>query len=174
MNARNRLVAITNFAIVVVALLLGIVCVKKYLLTPTKAKPAEPAPIVVGTRISIPDVEWSRSRKTMVVALHRQCPFCSQSAPFYKRLVEKVNGNQNLQLLAVLPHDPVIAHQYLDSIGVAFTEVRSSDLSKIGVSGTPTILLLNDQGAITASWVGALSVDQENEMLRRVEEIAMN
>ena len=171
---RNKLAAITNLAIVAVALLLGFVCVKKYLLTPTNARPAEPAPIVVGTRISLPDVDWSRTRKSMVVALNRECRFCTQSAPFYKRLVEKANGNKNLQLVAVLPHDPNTAHQYLDSIGVAFNEVRSSELNKISVSGTPTILLLNDKGAITASWVGALTVDQENEVLRRLDEIAMN
>ena len=174
MKTRKRLVAIINFAIVAVALLLGYVCVKKFLLTPAAAKPADPAPIVVGTRISIPDVVWSRTRKTMVVALLRDCRFCSQSAPFYKRLVEKANGNKNLQLVAVLPHDAATTQEYLKSIGVAFSEVRLSPLNKIGVSGTPTILLLNDQGAITASWVGALTADQENEVLRRVEEIAQN
>ncbi len=175
MSINNRLVAATNVAIVVTAVLLGIVCVKKYLLTftiTTPTKPAAPAPIVVGTNISIPDVVWSRSRKTMIVALHEGCRFCTESAPFYKRLVAKANGNKNLQLIAVLPQDPINARQYLDSLGVAFNDIKYLELRKIGVSSTPTLLLLDDHGVITAFWVGALSVDQENEVLRRIGEIA--
>lgn len=175
MNTGNRLITALNLTIVVVALALGIVCVKKYVLTdPAPAKLPEPPPIVVGTHISIPDVVWSRSRKTMVVALHEQCPFCTQSAPFYKRLVEKASGNKNLQLIAVLPHDPGNARKYIDSLGVAFSDVKYSELRKIGVSATPTLILLDGDGAITASWVGALSVDQENEVLRRIGEVALN
>jgi hypothetical protein len=73
MDAGNKLITATNVAIVAVALTLGVVCVKKYVLNPASnpSKPAEPAPIIVGTHISIPDVVWSRSRKTMVVASGR-------------------------------------------------------------------------------------------------------
>lgn len=174
MNTEKKLITVVNIAIVAVALTLGVVVVKKYLLTAPPTKPPELPPIVVGTQISIPEVVWSRSRRTMVVALHEQCPFCTQSAPFYKRLVEKANENKNLQLIAVLPHNPSDARKYLDSIGVAFNEVKYSELRKISVSATPTLLLLDDNGAITASWVGALTVDQENEVLRRIGEVASN
>lgn len=175
MDSNNRLVAAINVSIIVTAVLLGVVCVKKYLLTyitTTATKPAALAPIAVGTNISIPNVVWSRSRKTMIVALHEGCRFCTESAPFYKRLIAKANANKNLQLIAVLPQDPINAGLYLDSLGVAFSDIKYLELRKIGVRSTPTLLLLDDHGVITAFWVGALSVDQENEVLRRIEEIA--
>ena len=175
MNTNKTLLAATNLAIIAAAVLLGIVVAKKYVFTTvaTPAIPAAAAPIVPGTNISLPGVEWSRSRKTMIVALNEQCRFCTESAPFYKRLIEKANGNKDLQVIAVLPQDPANARRYLDSLGVAFNDIKFSELRKIGISATPTLLLLDDRGAITASWVGALTVDQENEVLRRIGEVAL-
>lgn len=175
MNTKKTLIAATNLAIIVAAGALGVVVAKRYLFTTaaTPAIPAASAPIVPGTNISLPGVEWSRSRKTMIVALNEQCRFCTESAPFYKRLLAKANGNKNFQVVAVLPQDPVDARRYLDSLGVVFDDVKFSELRKIGVSATPTLLLLDDRGAITASWVGALTVDQENEVLRRIGEVAL-
>lgn len=132
------------------------------------SKTAAQAAIAVGTNISIPGVDWSRSRRTMVVALQEGCAFCTGSAPFYKRLVAKATGNENLRLIAVLPQDQIEARRYLDSLDISIDDVKQSDLSKIGISGTPTLLLLDDHGVVTGFWVGALSVDQENEVLRRL------
>jgi hypothetical protein len=166
------LVTVTNLAIVIVALLLSVLCVKKYLLVP--AKPTPLPPITLGTKISIANVDWSRSRRTFVVALQEGCHFCTESAPFYKRLVVRASTNKNLRLIAVLPQDPIAAQRYLDSVGVSIVDVKRFGLREIGISGTPTLLLLDDQGIVKASWVGRLSVDQENEVLRRIDEIALN
>ena len=168
----KSLITVTNVAIVVVALLLSIVCVKKYLLAP--AKPTPLPPITIGTKISIADVDWSCSHRTFLVALQEGCHFCTESAPFYKRLVARASANKNLRLIAVLPQDPIAAHQYLDSVGVSIVDVKRSGFSEIGISGTPTLLLLDDQGMVRAFWVGMLSLDQENEVLRRVGEVGLN
>lgn len=121
MNTKKALVAATNIAIIVAAVLLVVVVTKRYLFTATEVTPAKPtvsAPIVVGTNISIPGVEWSRTRKTMIVALNEECRFCTESAPFYKRLLAKASVNKNLQVIAVLPQDPANARRYLNSLGV--------------------------------------------------------
>jgi hypothetical protein len=166
MPARNRIIAATNIAIAVVALLLVVVCIKKFFLAGAKPRPL-PA-IQVGTKISVPNVDWSRSRETMLVVLQDGCRFCTESSPFYRRLVEQSSRNAGVRLIAVLPQDPDRGRRYLDSLGVTIAEVKQSDLGAIGVAGTPTLLLLDNQGKVEASWVGTLSAPQEAEVLRRV------
>jgi len=171
-GSRKTLNSVINVAIVLLAVGLGIVCVKKYL--PATATVAPVVPVTVGKTISIADVDWSRSRRTFLIALQEGCHFCTESAPFYKRLMASASHNENLRLIAVLPQDPNAGRHYLDSLGVSIVDVKSSELTKIGITGTPTLLLLDDHGSVRAFWVGKLSVDQENEVLRRVEEIGLN
>jgi hypothetical protein len=46
--------------------------------------------------------------------------------------------------------------------------VRQAPLSAVGVSGTPTLLLIDGGGAIKESWVGKLPPDKETEVLSRL------
>ena len=163
---------LTNLAIVVLAVLLCIVCVRKYL--PAMAMVEPVAQITLGTKISIADVDWSLRRRTLLIALQAGCHFCTESAPFYRRLVASASHNENLSLMAVLPQDPNAARQYLDSLGISSVDFKWSELTKIGITGTPTLLLLDDHGVVRAFWVGKLSVDQEDEVLRRIGEIGLN
>lgn len=50
-------------------------------------------------------------------------------------------------------------------MGVPITEVRQTGLREVGVSGTPTLLLVNEKGSITKSWIGQLRADKEAEVL---------
>jgi hypothetical protein len=161
----GKLEAGANIAIILVALLLGAVTVKKFLLSPTPQTPHE---ISAGTMVSLPGVDWGVQGKTLVFALQKGCHFCSESAPFYQRLVRETREQSGLHLLAVLPQETDDARQYLSELNVPIQEVRQSPLRALGVSGTPTLILVDSHGAVIKSWVGKLTSEQETEVLNMV------
>ena len=40
------------------------------------------APSIIGSRISLPGLDWARRRATVVLVLSTACHFCTESAPF--------------------------------------------------------------------------------------------
>lgn len=154
-----------NVAIIVVALLIGAVVVKKFLLAP------EPPTreISAGTRVALPGVDWGGSQKTLVLVLQKGCHFCSESAPFYQRLVRETSGLPGLRLMAVLPQRADEAKEYLSEINVPVQDVRQAPPKALGVSGTPTLILVDDRGVVLKSWVGKLPAEQEAEVLKKVQ-----
>jgi len=51
---------------------------------------------------------------------------------------------------------------------VGISDVRQAALSSLGARGTPTLILVNNNGIITDSWVGMLSPEKEAEVWTRL------
>lgn len=168
MNSLYRKVElISNVAIIVVALLLGAVLVKQYILgSPGRA---EVKTVAAGTKISLPDVSWDTSRQTLLIVLSRGCHFCSESVPFYQRLAEEVKSRGDVRLLAVLPQPPAEGQKYLADLGVPLKDVKQAELSSIQVAGTPTLILVDSKGVVTDAWVGKLPSDKEAEVVSKLQ-----
>jgi hypothetical protein len=75
---------------------------------------------------------------------------------------------KNVKLIAVVPHSSAEGREYLNGLSVPITEVRQTSFDSIGVTGTPTLILLDDQGAVAEVWVGKLSPEKESEVLGRL------
>jgi len=82
------------------------------------------------------------------------CHFCSESGPFYQSLEQQKPSD--VGLIAVLPQEVEESRDYLSKLGLKTSDVIQSSLGAIGVSGTPTILLVDNNGRLTASWAGKL------------------
>jgi hypothetical protein len=163
-NLTRKLEVGANVAIIIVALLLGAVLVKRFLLSPAPQAPHE---IAAGTKVDLPGVDWHRDGKTLVLVLQKGCHFCAESAPFYQRLVREASGRP-VQLVAVLPQGTEEAKAYLSELNVSVPTVMQASLRTLGVSGTPTLILVDDRGAVIKSWVGKLPAEQEAEVLNKV------
>ncbi|HWB83556.1 MAG TPA: hypothetical protein VG675_05425 [Bryobacteraceae bacterium] len=136
---------LANITTTVVAVLLSIVLVRVYFFpTPiSRRMPATPAAVAVGTSLKgrLP-VDWSENGHTLILAISTHCHFCTESAPFFRRLQEeKIKG---VKVVAVLPETVDEATQYLKGEGVRVDEVRQASLPSIGITGTPTILFVDD------------------------------
>ncbi len=165
LNQKIELVA--NVLIIIVAVLLIGVVVKKYVYSP--AAPAQAARVEpnVGAKVDLPDVDWSKQPKTLILALQKGCHFCSESAPFYKRLNESLR-DKNVQMVAVLPGAREESAAYLGEMGMTNIEVRQLPLNALRVSGTPTLILTNDKGEVVQFWVGKLPPEKEAEVLEQL------
>jgi hypothetical protein len=107
MGRINRKIELTaNILIIVVAVLLVGVIAQRYFFLPS-INPNQPARVypTIGTKINIPDTDWSNQPKTLLMVLQKDCHFCTESAPFYKRLRGKRAG-QNRQFDCGLARQP--------------------------------------------------------------------
>ena len=164
----QRLEVLTNLAIVFAAVLLSVVLIKNYLLPYYSKDGPRDFSVPAGAKVSLPGVDWSNNNQTLLLVLQKGCHFCTESAPFYQRLVREMAGRENIHLIAVLPQTSDEGKKYLDDLGVTIEEVKQAQLGSIGVYGTPTLILVNNQGVVITSWVGKLSADGEAEVLRRL------
>jgi thioredoxin-related protein len=161
----------TNVAIIIVAVLLSTVLIKNYLLPgvqPNANAPDPPPTIPTGTKVSLQNVNWAENKRTLLMVLSDGCRFCTESADFYKKLAQERAKHNDVRIVAVLPQEVDAAQAYLNRLGVSVDEVRQSPLNVVGVRGTPTLILVDDKGVVTGSWVGKLPAEKEVEVLNRL------
>jgi thioredoxin-related protein len=162
-NLRRKLETCANVAIIVLAIAAGAVLVKSYFWP----QPPEPEHLR-GKKVLLQGEDWAKNGQTLLLVLQQGCRFCSESAPFYQRLAREENEHRATRLIAVLPQDVNTSRQYLSELGVHIEEVRQVQAASLGIRGTPTLLLVNDEGVVTESWVGRLSADEEAEVIERL------
>lgn len=125
---------------------------------------------LVGTLVpAIHGYSWSSRRLTLVLAIRKDCQFCHDSLPFYKRLSE-LEKNYGLQahLLAVMPDDATLAAADLQSAGISVESVYNQPLDAIRITGTPTLLLVDASGRVKREWYGRLTPSSEKEVIEAV------
>ncbi|SRR5260370_32322669 len=155
-NISKKIELAANLAIIVVACLLGTILFKNYLLSKppvnsdlaanlsnAKNQPPRNSAIKAGTKLSISDMEFAGSSQTLILAISSTCHFCTESAPFYKKSAQT---RSNTPLIAILPQPVEDGRKYLEKLGVSVDEVRQLPLDKIGVQGTPTLILVDASG----------------------------
>ncbi len=163
MNGLARKIEIlANVAIIGVALLLGVVVSKTYLL-PHEANAGNL--IRSGININLPGEKWVGGRRTLLLGLSSSCHFCTESAPFYRELLLK---GASIRLVAVMPQTPDEGRKYLSNLGIHLDDVRQVSLDTLGITGTPTLILVNAKGVVTDVWQGKLTPDQEAQVVSRL------
>jgi hypothetical protein len=70
--------------------------------------------------------------------------------------------------VAVFPQTAEEGRSYLANEGVKILDVRQASFSTIQISGTPTLLLIDENGAVKRVWVGKLSPLEEKKVLSQL------
>jgi thioredoxin-related protein len=100
------------------------------------------------------------------LALSNKCYFCSASAPFYQQLLRE---RSKARLVAILPQSVAESQSYLEHLNVTVDQVQQAPLTSLGITGTPTLILVDANGRIVKSWVGKLSPDREADVIASLE-----
>src|SRR4051812_6824706 len=106
---KTHLETICTVTTTVVAVLLGITLIRGSLLpTPVALRPPQPggetnASITVGTSLksTLPDVDWQKNGRTLVLALSPSCHYCRESEPFYRKLRNELG--RKVKIVAAFP-----------------------------------------------------------------------
>lgn len=164
MNRPSKMDSLANVATIVVSVLLSVVLIKVFLLPQTRpaANAAQPQ-VGMNIKQSLPGVDWAKNKRTLVLAISTQCHFCTESAPFFQRIQKE--RAKDVKMVAVLPQAVDEGRKYLEGEGVQVDDVKQATLNAIGVTGTPTLLLVDDTGKVSDVWQGKLPPDQEGGVL---------
>jgi len=165
---RKVLEVLTNCAILVVS---GLICwsffTHKVPFTFSSGAAIEAK--LEGSVLAPAGYNWSLHPKTLVLAIRKDCHFCEDSLPFYKKLsdLEKENSLRT-HVLIVMPDDSLSGTALLKREGISMESIFNLPLNSMHVSGTPTILLVDSRGQVIKTWVGELSSQREQEVLSNI------
>jgi hypothetical protein len=162
----KTLEVLANITIVIAAVMIVSFIVKKNV-----QKPELPAKIMnlAGAKISLPGVDWGEKEQTVVIALRKDCHFCTESAPFYRRLLDDEGIRNKTRIIAVSPDSMQESLKYLEELKMPVNNLVQAPLSSVQVSGTPTLLLVSSQGEVKNAWVGKLPPEKENEVFSALQ-----
>jgi hypothetical protein len=167
-NIHKKVELIANLAIIVVAILLCAVLINILRpSTPAKSVAAEGPRITPGIKLSLPGLDWNKGDQTLLMVLSVNCHYCTESTPFYQRLVQQKAEREDIRLVAILPQSTGEAQKYLNDHGVSVDEVRQAVPGAAYANATPTLILVDRTGLVVESWVGKLSTQKEAEVLDR-------
>lgn len=167
----RQIAAIADISLIVVAVVFGTLAMKTMLesrearqLGSARSRSGFVAP-GVGARFHLPGIDWTAGTHTLVLVLSTTCHFCSDSAPFYRRLLDQARKEAGWRTIAVLPQPSDDARPYLLGLGIAADQILQASLASLGTGGTPTLVVVDSEGVVTASWFGRLSNAAETEVL---------
>jgi hypothetical protein len=144
-----------QIVIAIAVLVVAGIIVKRHISPAQRTSNIRPS-ITVGERLNLADVDWKQNKKSLVFFLNKDCRYCTSSAPFYRQLTEEA-FKQNVKSLAVFPHSAEEAKAYLESIKLPIDEILISPLPPYKITGTPTVLFVNNSGTVEGVWVGDAS-----------------
>ena len=158
----NRIETLANAAIIIAVLLsLGL---GAYMFFPRGN--SQPPDMKAGDRLPATGIDWAKADQTLVLVLQKGCHFCAESAPFYKRLTAAAAAS--VSIAAALPGERDESRAYLDELGVKVSEIVKIDPGSLAIRGTPTLVLVDNQGTITGVWAGKLGTEDEESVLRKI------
>jgi len=159
----NGIYLLSNISIGILA------CVLVYVLLthPQQSHTSDLDVLKVGTQMPpIRNVKWSDHKMTLLVAIRKGCHYCEASMPFYKQLsLDQASHRLHAFVLCVAPDPTDDAKGLLQTNRVALPVVGDTELSTIYVTGTPTLLLVDNSGKLVRSWIGQLTQPLQTEVV---------
>lgn len=160
---KTKLEAIANTTIILAALIAGYVAVGRYIATSRISRW-----IMAGDRLAtIPNLDWKQRRHTLVLALNTGCIFCERSAPFYQMLADvQASSRSDLGIVAVFPNESEAVGQFMTRVGLHIPSFAAVPLGELRVNGTPTLMLVDNEGRVERTWIGTLTPSDQLDLLK--------
>jgi hypothetical protein len=118
-----------------------------------------------GDRVqNTPQLQLESHQQTLLVITASTCKFCTASMAFYRRLFE-LSKVSPTRVIAASREDVAENLAYLRANGLSLDNVLSVDKNNLRIRGTPTLLLVREDGIVVKEWVGQLKVSEEREVV---------
>jgi hypothetical protein len=139
---------------------------------------ARPAPIeykVGDTLEPIPGLPASPGSRSLLFVVRSTCPYCTQSMDFYQRVVQQTRSDHlPVRLVGVCLEGLDACNAYFKAHNVSMDLTVGVTLGSIKVSGTPTLLLLDERNKVTSVWTGTLAPSREQAFLLALAQKSKN
>lgn len=114
----------------------------------------------------IPGLTTTRDKPTLLLFVKSTCKYCTESLPFYARIIQGQRAGWAVEIAAVTQEPAEQCRAYLVSGGLAIDKVLTVAGTDVRLRGTPTLVLLSPKGTVIKIWEGKLSPDREEEVVR--------
>jgi thiol-disulfide isomerase/thioredoxin len=114
--------------------------------------------------ISLDGVDFSQSKKTLLLFFQHDCEVCQASLPFYRSLLQESPVRTSAQFVFITPEAPNLAARFLQENGISSVTVLQGRHGILGVKSTPTLILADSGAAVRGYWVGQLTPEREAEI----------
>lgn len=165
---KSYLESATNIAVLLASVAVLLVCAQNNFTvdsTPPLIKGLQKGDILSP----LPTYNYGDSSRTLIVALNIDCGYCSDSIPFYKRLIEAAQTNSKAtKIIAVFQNSTNKVEQYLQERQFNVKTISNANLNAFNVSATPTMILVDSQGRILDFWIGKLSTENEELVIKAI------
>jgi hypothetical protein len=160
----------SNIAVLVVAMaLLGAIVSTRWWLRPGNAK-FENGLQKGQVLAQLPSIDYGATHQTLIAVLSTKCNYCTESLPLYRRLLEKPQtAQQATRIVAVFPNPQTEVDRYKQQNQLNLESLPAVNNSTLGVTGTPTLILVDSTGRIVDFWVGKLSEAEEQQVIEAVQ-----
>lgn len=166
---KSTLDTVANIAIIVTCAVALALMVNRFFFNKPQPPAGGPPQAEVGEQFDqLRQVVPAGSQKALVVALSPTCGFCNESMPFYKRLIDERNQKgSGVKIIAAVPAEEVKAEEAkkFAEVGAQPDSLVTMDFASIKVPGTPTILLVDNQGKVLDVWVGKQDSGGEEKII---------
>ena len=167
---KSTLDTIANVAIILVCAIAAFVLIRNQFFPAAPPRPpGAPPQVEKGERFDqLKAVVPAGTNRALVVALSPTCHFCNESMPFYKQLIDQRNQKSSpVKVIAAVPNEQSKAEeaQKFAGAGAQPDSMVHIDFSSIKVPGTPTMLLVDNNGKVLDVWVGMLDEKKQKDVL---------
>jgi len=154
--------------------LIAVCCVAAYALIAQRFGPPgqRSVPQVrTGDQLDLAGQNWSSAPMTLVLAVNSRCHFCEDSLALYRKLCALRGSSQQrrYKVVAVSEEPSQSLAGFLRNRGVDVDLVLSVPMSRLHIRGTPTVLIADSAGVARSVFVGKLSEDREEALVRAVK-----
>ena len=166
MMMKNKVEVAANVIVILLAVVIGSAFLMDRFASPGPA----PNEVKVGDQLpGLHAYDWKAHDRALVLALRSGCHFCEASMPFYRKLAKLEQSNQiGVHLIAVFPDDPAVVRQVVETQQLTIEVVAAFELGQVKVQGTPTLMLVDEQGRVSKVWMGELAATEEAEVIAAI------
>lgn len=170
MKRRLSLANVADIAVIAAALTFIGVTARSYFGSGRPASAAGPARELVGKHLSVNGLDAHATDRTVLLVLAARCPYCSDSADFYRRLSES-RKREGFSLVAAF-QDRAEGDAFLKEHRIEVDRLITASALSVGVPGTPTLLVFDRSSRVRGVWYGRLNPDGEAKLLETLDKVA--
>ena len=162
-KVKNALEIATNIAVLLVAVtVLTVFALNFY----TKPQPQLRQGLQRGDTIpQLQGLNYRDASQTLLIALNTRCGYCNESIPFYQQLVQQ-EFSKPTRIVALFPNSESEVRQFTQQNQLNIDTIADVDFRMFNLIGTPTMILVDDEGAVNDFWLGKLSRDDEHRVIQ--------
>jgi hypothetical protein len=150
---------------ILVSLIAGYVLIDSHFLHPINSAISRPK--LNGKHLDIAGIDWQKNQEHLVIALSSHCRFCIADAPLYRQVTNDSLSNK-LNIVVISSDDSDSLHRFLQQNSIHADKILLQPLSSIGVTSTPTLLIVDSQGIVRATFIGQLDQSRQTALRERL------